>query len=797
MTMRILGRRTWRIASIAAAIFVVAALVLPAFIRRLIRTRLQSMIAAQLNADLQIGGLSYSFPYGVDLTDATLITHISQSGDLELLRVGHLGLRLARSPLRSGPLVVESLMIDAPSIHLIRDKTGIIGRRGLTREAAPPQAVSGSSPASKLSQMFQLRRLILHGGQVIYEDRTHPAAQPLVWKNLNVNLDTDPRSGSQYAFHFVADDAPLAQLDAAGAADIDSLVLELSRCTLAVSVDPSQKQSALPPEYQESLSALALRGGLKLSTTATLPLTDLGHSRYDTTLEIGPASARLPQWPTPLDHLAASVRCTNGAGRPELRLTSLDIASGGDAAHLAGGLIELGPRTLNWVLSGLTGRIDLSSGTASPARGSLEMSLSGSGPASARDLRRINAEFHLVPHNLAVKVPQLAQPLDQFTEAAVVLRDGVVSVQRLRAAFGTDLWYVRQATIDVTDLPRAIAVRDAQGAITFGTPRATYPPLVEKQLTQVQPAGPWFFEATGQLPLSDHVRPDYHVLIHTDRGRLTVSDYHIPLYNVHTQIAADPAAVQIQQFEAGTLRGNVRLDGRVDLVNQTRYDLNAVLRGVDLRELGRLTATPGSKATPLSGVGNLTLHAVGPIPKDKSPLLDSATADGELEVRHGDFWRIPVMKSIADSANIRSALTVGEAAAVFSVNRGTVHLRRAAASAPLLGVEGSGAFDFKGNLNLNVIATPLGQWSDKLDLGDRGIVNHLLGTIQQGVNLATSQALYQIHVGGTVAHPDARPVPVPFLSRQTFQLFSFLKSNAGNSGLLDFLKQQPQSNGNK
>jgi len=39
--------------------------------------------------------------------------------------------------------------------------------------------------------------------------------------------------------------------------------------------------------------------------------------------------------------------------------------------------------------------------------------------------------------------------------------------------------------------------------------------------------------------------------------------------------------------------------------------------------------------------------------------------------------------------------------------------------------------------------------------------------------------------------------PVPFLARQTLQLFSFLKSNAGNSGPLDFFKQQPQTNENR
>jgi uncharacterized protein involved in outer membrane biogenesis len=220
-------KRVARIGLAVATGLLLAYFITPVVLRHLLRTRLQSMIADQLNAELRIGGLSYSFPYAVDLTDAELLTPGPDGKPLEMLRVPHLALSLARSPLRGGPLVIQSVQIDDPSIHLIKAGDGVVGRRSPAKPENPGPD-SRSQRQWKLSQMFQLRRLALHGGTVIYEDRSLAHTRPLVWKNLNVNLDTAPESGSQYGFHFIADNAPLATLDAMGKADIDEFLLRLA-----------------------------------------------------------------------------------------------------------------------------------------------------------------------------------------------------------------------------------------------------------------------------------------------------------------------------------------------------------------------------------------------------------------------------------------------------------------------------------------------------------------------------------------------------------------------------------------
>src|SRR5258708_5571552 len=84
----------------------------PALARRIIRSRLQTMIATQLNARLEIDDLTYKFPYGVEVDGAQLVTDGPDARPLALLTVPHLSIHLARSPLRSGPLVIESLIVD-------------------------------------------------------------------------------------------------------------------------------------------------------------------------------------------------------------------------------------------------------------------------------------------------------------------------------------------------------------------------------------------------------------------------------------------------------------------------------------------------------------------------------------------------------------------------------------------------------------------------------------------------------------------------------------------------------------
>lgn len=778
-------RRVSLILIALAIVTAIVCIVAPIAARRIVRSRLQAMIASQLNAELQIGGLTYTFPYGVQVSDAAIVTRAPDGETVELLRLSGLSLKLARSPLRRGPLVIERIEIDGPAIHLIRMNEGLIGRRGLAKTDASTSGGS-STPSGhwKLSDMFRLRELDLRDGSVVYEDRTLHGTRPLVWRNLQIHLDTVPESGSAYAFHFTADDSPLARLDATGAADIDSLVLSVSKCGLAVTVDPSRDRSALPPEYQRMLGQFGVRGDLAVNVSATLPLTDPSAARYDASLDLHDAAAKLPELAQPIRKLALRVRADDRDGVPSLRFEGLHAVAGDVQADLTGGSIALDPNTMVWKLAGLAGQIrDISAG------GSLEFALEGSAPLFATDVRQVNAKLRLTPHDLAFRPPGFAGPVNQFVATDLSLRDGVLSSGPVRAAYGNDIWFVRQASLDLTGLPRALTVHHAEGCLTFGLPRMKYPPVVEQYLAQADPGGPWFFEADPVvIPLNRRERPDYRLTVHTARGRLAVEDGRVPIYNINTGADLTPRQIELRHFEAGCLRGEIRASGEMRLDGSRPYSFTAAARNIELSDLMRALTKPGQKPPALFGYADVLARGDGSIPDGDAKPLNGLRAAGNFEVRNGDFWTIPVFQQIADNAGVRSALTLGEAAGVFDISGGLLHLHPFAVSAPALGIEGGGAISFQGALDLNVVATPLGDWGDK---ADSSALRDAARAVQGGINRATGEALYTVHVGGTADRPDIQAVPTPFLTRQASNLFDFLKSRSGDGRLLDFVRNQP------
>jgi hypothetical protein len=180
----------WQVGPMAAAPFV--------------RAKLQSMIAEQLNAELVMGRLAYHFPYGVSVSDARLVATDPDGAPVNLLTADRIDLKLAQHPFHSGPLVIERLEIDAPAARVVRTSRGVVGRGVTTKDALP-----GSERRKKLSEMFELRKLRLQGGSVVYEDRVTPGAVPLVWHDFTVDLNTAPQGGQagvEYGYQFSAGD---------------------------------------------------------------------------------------------------------------------------------------------------------------------------------------------------------------------------------------------------------------------------------------------------------------------------------------------------------------------------------------------------------------------------------------------------------------------------------------------------------------------------------------------------------------------------------------------------------------
>src|ERR1043166_5467457 len=129
-------RKLARVLLALAALLALLYFVGPWIAAPILRHKLEAMVAKNLNARLTMDGLSYDFPYGLRARNAALIVRDERGQDVDLIRVKHLELALAKMPWGGGPLVIERIILDEPSVRLIVAENGRVDGGDLVTEEA-------------------------------------------------------------------------------------------------------------------------------------------------------------------------------------------------------------------------------------------------------------------------------------------------------------------------------------------------------------------------------------------------------------------------------------------------------------------------------------------------------------------------------------------------------------------------------------------------------------------------------------------------------------------------------------
>ena len=124
---------------------------------------LQSQLSTRMQARLEFDRVLYKFPYGVRINNAHMVMPRANSGPDSWIDIGRLELRLAKLPIGVGPLVIERLEIENPTVRLASDF-------GASKENTP-KPVETSAPTQKLSDLFRLQSVSMTGGRFEYDLR--------------------------------------------------------------------------------------------------------------------------------------------------------------------------------------------------------------------------------------------------------------------------------------------------------------------------------------------------------------------------------------------------------------------------------------------------------------------------------------------------------------------------------------------------------------------------------------------------------------------------------------------------
>jgi uncharacterized protein involved in outer membrane biogenesis len=289
-------------------------------ISHLIGDQLGNAVNTRLHAELQYDSLTYIFPYGVRIQNARLHTDPS-FGNENLLTIEHLDLHLAELPLPHRPVVIQTIELRSPALHVVRATSGIEGTSGIERTDEEQQQ---HPPTHRLSEMFELRKFVISDGSVSYEDRTVPNTEPLVFRGVTADLGVTPQSKALYACELRANEAPFAGLSASGTIDIDALVIQLKQLAMTVESKPVNGESALPPKLQRSLNELDIHGKLSITGSGEWPLRDRSRSWFQADMKLADARAAMPAGQGTVDPLTATATTEFRDGKFWLDVNQLD-----------------------------------------------------------------------------------------------------------------------------------------------------------------------------------------------------------------------------------------------------------------------------------------------------------------------------------------------------------------------------------------------------------------------------------------------------------------------------------------
>lgn len=788
-------RRRW-VWWVAGALGAVALLLIVAWplLGYYVKQKLIATVEDRTDATLLVGSLTYLPPYGVRVEDvAFVVKDAERGGEVEMVKVKQLELKLAKLPLRAGPLVVQRVTVDEPEVRLIKTSHGLLGLEGVIRT----QHEAAERIKKRLSEVFELRHLAVHDGQFSFEDRTEPGSLPLVWRGLNVNTEMRPKSAGVYAYDLNVENGALATLKSAGTFDIDNVVLDAEKLALDVGVRPGATESALPAQVQGILAKYGVQGKVSVTGRGKVPLKDLHSAEYRVDVALDDAKGEVPGYGHPIDRVTARVRVSGRAGEAVSTLLAMEAQSGPDVLHVDDGNLAVDLDKRSWDLKRLDLRVDASAvgvrpfgtsttaPTSAPSKlkdvragGKLELTAAGTGPleaTSTRDfLNKVKFEVVATANDFQVQPPGFKIPVRLVTGAPIVANQNVVRVSNVTGRYGLDQFLVTTLRIPLRDLPRVFRVEEMSITATFDRDTPAYPGIAGEWMKKVRPEGP--FEVGGMvmyIPGAPRGKQlDYHLLVHSDQGAIewTDKEMRVPVSRIHTDILADPASARLDYLEANVFGGVLSAAGSATIAgDDIKWQGKGDVKDFDLRTAVQSLTGKEFDTEKLAGRASVRFDMHG----GKTP--ESIQGNGEARLTNGKLFEVPVLADVLGKSGFGRGLVASDAAATFDVGNAKVRVRQAAVGSAVVGVAGHGTVGFDKSLNLDVVVAPLGQWKDQLNKTGIPIVSKALGEVAgvlQGViNTAASTLLYEFHVSGTADEPKITPVPAPILTKGAASIF--------------------------
>lgn len=340
---------------------------------------------------VEFGKFEYDAPYTVHLTNLTL----TAPDGTRVVEAGKVTVTLAETPSLSKPLVIQNIELDGATLRLVQTPEG--GFKGLVPfvkgENISDQSKVGEE--SKMSNVFQIRKITLNNGGLYYDAGDGSPAMSVAGVNLDMGLQPDASAAGWYDLKFKTARPPQFDLAVDGRVNIDSLTLDLKEMALTSNI-AAEQDNPLPPQIQKILRDHDARGTMNLKVSGTIPVREWKTSTITANVGIKPLNVARGDFKLPIDQ--AQLEASMSGGVVSVKTAQVDMCDG--RLTLTDTQVDLNkeqmPGRLTWNLEGFelrellraqvaegqTPRIagkTLSSGSANFTVASLPESLDGSG----------------------------------------------------------------------------------------------------------------------------------------------------------------------------------------------------------------------------------------------------------------------------------------------------------------------------------------------------------------------------------------------------------------------------------
>ena len=276
--------------------------------------------------------------------------------------------------------------------------------------------------------------------------------------------------------------------------------------------------------------------------------------------------------------------------------------------------------------------------------------------------------------------------------------------------------------------------------------------------------------------------------IAVDKGSVRAAPQKIPFDQIDTVLTLTKTRITTPRLTALTEDGQLSLGGFIDWANDFKYVGVGSVTDINMRKLADTFIAIPADRQKISGAGDLRAQFRGGLN------ADDFAAVGDLDVRHGHFYAVPILKKVLGRTRHGDAATVGEIAGTFYITHGNIEFPWLAANSPLVGVQGNGRITFDDKIDMTLSVAAMDDWRKSVQETDIPVLSNILGFLAGDAEKATNdlvrEAVDQFRVTGKADDPEIVQVPIPILTDAVRSLFHTMSLSKAEDAIIKELRRR-------